>query len=157
MRPDHASLLPIQGASIEIFLLTSPFCLASQSVSLYWLVPSYNIKLRSSLPKPCDFSDHHHSHQQPIHDGNLCGQPPCTFYHVFGRTTWKHPKINPMTALPLQSLVETHLCPQYLHSGQVATQHTGKPSPCSCLSEPTHFPMSQSWNSKRKGLLCSTA
>jgi len=140
---------------MEIFLLTSPFCLASQSVSLHWVLPFHNIKLRSSLSKPCDSSDCGHSHQQPDHDGNLCGQPPHTFYDVFGRSPQKHPKINPMTVLPVPGR-NPSLPPvgaQGLgHHRQASLSFPMFP----CLSEPTHFPMSQSQNNKHKGLLCST-
>lgn len=138
MGPDRASLLPIQDTTTEIFLLTSSFCLASQPVSLHWLLLSHNIKLWSSLSKPC-------------HSGllwlwpfptttNSWWQPPCPtssylLPHLFGRVPQKHPQINPM----IVPLVEKYLCSQY--NAQVATQHTDKhhfPSLCSpvCLSPP---------------------
>lgn len=129
MGPDHTSLSPIYDTTREIFLLAFLLCPVSQAVSLHWFIPSNNTKLRSLLSTPCDCSAHSPSHQKPAHNG---GQPP--FYHVFGNAPQKTPQN--------QSLVETHLCSQYLHTGHVATQHIGKyhfPSPRSYLSEPPIF------------------
>lgn len=140
-----------------ICLLTSPFCLSSQSVSLHWLLPSHNIILRSSLSKPCDFSDHGDSHQQEAHDGNLCGQPLHTFYHVSLQGFLRNSHRSTPRQLP-QPLIETHLCPQ--HNAQVATQRTEEhhlPSPCSPVWLNPPIFLCLFWNSKRKGLLRSTA